>query len=281
MFYELEYHQLGKDVLLSTQHSHADCLEIIQTLTGDGQVLIRDNLYPMTAGCIYLIDGTETHSTKPRDAENYLRNKIILSAETVTRAAEALGISGEIENLFYRDGGKYCVLSKEQAQQVDALFKGICEQYRLGRRNDTFLLWSDLFRLLSLSSAGRATGEGAGDMIDKILSYINDNISGKLSLDDISKSLHVDKYYMCHYFKDKTSMTVMDYIADRRINMAKRMLLNTGSTITEIAGKCGYSSASYFTQAFKKLVGKTPAEFRSEPYQPSGTRPSMLGEADA
>ena len=37
------------------------------------------------------IDGTETHSTKPRDAENYLRNKIILSAETVTRAAEALG----------------------------------------------------------------------------------------------------------------------------------------------------------------------------------------------
>ena len=86
---------------------------------------------------------------------------------------------------------------------------------------------------------------------------------------------------MCHYFKDKTSMTVMDYIADRRINMAKRMLLNTGSTITEIAGKCGYSSASYFTQAFKKLVGKTPAEFRSEPYQPSGTRPSMLGEADA
>lgn len=65
MFYELEYHQLGKDVLLSTQHSHADCLEIIQTLTGDGQVLIRDNLYPMTAGCIYLIDGTETHSTKP------------------------------------------------------------------------------------------------------------------------------------------------------------------------------------------------------------------------
>ena len=173
------------------------------------------------------------------------------------------------------------MLSKEQAQQADALFKGICEQYRLGRRNDTFLLWSDLFRLLSLSSAGRATGEGAGDIIDKILSYINDNISGKLSLDDISKSLHVDKYYMCHYFKDKTSMTVMDYIADRRINMAKRMLLNTGSTITEIAGKCGYSSASYFTQAFKKLVGKTPAEFRSEPYQPSGTRPSMLGEADA
>ena len=68
MFYELEYHQLGKDVLLSTQHSHADCLEIIQTLTGDGQVLIRDNLYPMTAGCIYLIDGTETHQA-PRRGE--------------------------------------------------------------------------------------------------------------------------------------------------------------------------------------------------------------------
>lgn len=281
MFYELEYHQLGKDVLLSTQHSHADCLEIIQTLTGDGQVLIRDNLYPMTAGCIYLIDGTETHSTKPRDPETYLRNKIILSAETVMRAAEALGINGELENLFYRNGGKYCVLGKEQAQQADALFKGICEQYRHGRRYDSFMLWSDLFRLLSLSSAGRATDEGAGDMIDRILTYINDNISGRLSLDDISRSLHVDKYYMCHYFKDKIGMTVMDYIADRRINMAKRMLLNTGSTITEISGKCGYSSASYFTQAFTKLVGKTPSGFRSEPYQPSGTRPSMIEEPDA
>lgn len=281
MFYELEYHQLGKDVLLSTQHSHADCLEIIQTLTGDGQVLIRDNLYPMTAGCIYLIDGTETHSTKPQNPETYLRNKIILSAETVMRAAEALGINGELENLFYRNGGKYCVLGKEQAQQADALFKGICEQYRHGRRYDSFLLWSDLFRLLSLSSAGRARDEGAGDMIDRILTYINDNISGRLSLDDISRSLHVDKYYMCHYFKDKIGMTVMDYIADRRINMAKRMLLNTGSTITEISGKCGYSSASYFTQAFTKLVGKTPSGFRSKPYQPSGTRPSMTDESDA
>lgn len=281
MFYELGYHQLGKDVLLSTQHSHADCLEIIQTLTGDGQVLIRDNLYPMTAGCIYLIDGTETHSAKPQNPETYLRNKIILSAETVMRAAEALGINGELENLFYRNGGKYCVLGKEQAQQADALFKGICEQYRHGRRYDSFLLWSDLFRLLSLSSAGRARDEGSGDMIDRILTYINDNISGRLSLDDISRSLHVDKYYMCHYFKDKIGMTVMDYIADRRINMAKRMLLNTGSTITEISGKCGYSSASYFTQAFTKLVGKTPSGFRSEPYQPNGTRPSMTDESDA
>ena len=51
MFYELEYHQLGKDVLLSTQHSHADCLEIIQTLTGDGQVLILRN------GEVYTVTG--------------------------------------------------------------------------------------------------------------------------------------------------------------------------------------------------------------------------------
>jgi len=57
-------------------------------------------------------------------------------------------------------------------------------------------------------------------------------------------------------------MTVFAWLRDRRLERARRHLMDGGETITGIAFLCGFSSSSHFAAAFRERYGCTPAEFR-------------------
>jgi AraC-like DNA-binding protein len=54
------------------------------------------------------------------------------------------------------------------------------------------------------------------------------------------------------------------YITDRKIELAKDMLLNTDAPISNIAIELSYNEANYFSKAFKKKVGITPSQYREK-----------------
>ena len=64
-------------------------------------------------------------------------------------------------------------------------------------------------------------------------------------------------------FKEYTGFAPAQYIQEVRINMAKEMLTNTSRSIKEIAFDLGYENKDYFFTVFKKVVGTTPANYRS------------------
>ena len=64
-------------------------------------------------------------------------------------------------------------------------------------------------------------------------------------------------------FKEYTGFAPSQYIQEVRINMAKEMLTNTSRSIKEIAFELGYENKDYFFTIFKKVVGTTPANYRS------------------
>ena len=64
-------------------------------------------------------------------------------------------------------------------------------------------------------------------------------------------------------FKEYTGFAPSQYIQEVRINMAKEMLTNTSRSIKEIAFDLGYENKDYFFTVFKKVVGTTPANYRS------------------
>ena len=262
MFFEKAYRIQGKDALNFVSHTHPGSLEIIQTLSGGGQVLIRDTLYPMVAGGLYLINAAEVHCTNPTDPARYLRSKLIMSAEGMTRVARDLGLEKQFELLFFTAGGRYVALEEQQVWAVDALLRNVCA-FDADAGDDPFQMWRDLMQLLSLSMSGAAASRAADGAIDAVMACINNRIGERISLQAISDELHMDKYYLCHYFKRKTSMTIMEYITERRVNMAMRMLSNTNRSVTETAQLCGFSSASYFNQVFRRKTGKTPSEYRA------------------
>lgn len=99
-------------------------------------------------------------------------------------------------------------------------------------------------------------------LIQNAINFINLNIDTPLSLNVVAAKCHVSPSYLSSLFKKSTGQTLTDYIASRRIDMAKSMLERTDRSVTEIASKVGFTDINYFTRIFKKQTGITPTGWR-------------------
>ena len=100
-------------------------------------------------------------------------------------------------------------------------------------------------------------------VVERIKNIINADITRDLSLKDLSESLGISMYYMCHLFKETTGITIVDYKNSLRISKAKELLIHTDKKITEIAGECGFTNDSYFIKTFKQSENVSPTEYRN------------------
>ena len=83
-----------------------------------------------------------------------------------------------------------------------------------------------------------------------------------LSLSEIAQSVQISMGYLCTLFKQETGTTLRRYISDVRVDEAKKLLSRGNRKVGDIYKAVGYSSSQYFSQAFYKLVGVYPNEYR-------------------
>ena len=102
------------------------------------------------------------------------------------------------------------------------------------------------------------------NIIQRIKSFIKDNINGELTLIRISECVNYNPSYVSRFFKQTTGTNLFDHINKVRINKAKELLENNTESIQNIAKAVGFDSSQYFATAFKKMTGMTPHEYRSE-----------------
>ena len=96
------------------------------------------------------------------------------------------------------------------------------------------------------------------DYIKKAITFISDNFTRELSLDEISDYVGVSKYHLAREFKKFTGQTPITYINILRCKKAQ-MCIFEGMTVTETAMECGFESLSYFSRTYKKIMGKAPS----------------------
>lgn len=94
--------------------------------------------------------------------------------------------------------------------------------------------------------------------------YMDANYSKNITLDTLAEITHTNKYYLAHSFTECIGESPIHYLMNRRIQAGKDLLLNTNHSILQIAESTGFSSQSYFSQAFKKETGMTPQKFRKQ-----------------
>ena len=101
------------------------------------------------------------------------------------------------------------------------------------------------------------------DSEQKILNYIDRNIRRGVSLDEAAEYANMSSCYFSKLFKRMTGKNYITYVTDSRIEMAKRMLVDTEMPVINIAYELSYNETNYFSKAFKKKVGVTPSEYRT------------------
>jgi YesN/AraC family two-component response regulator len=98
--------------------------------------------------------------------------------------------------------------------------------------------------------------------IQQVIYYIQSTIPGEITLQEAAAKVHLNPSYLSQLFKQQMKMNFVEYVLEQRMERAKRLLANTCLRISEVAERVGYADLAYFSNAFKRVTGKTPTEFR-------------------
>jgi two-component system response regulator YesN len=98
--------------------------------------------------------------------------------------------------------------------------------------------------------------------IQKALLFINNNYMNKITLDMVAEKACTSKYHFSREFKKIMGYTYQEYLNRLRMEKARKLLKDTGLSITEAAFAVGYTDLTSFERVFKRIVGCTPSRYK-------------------
>ena len=112
---------------------------------------------------------------------------------------------------------------------------------------------------------GKTLRENHGiERLSSVFTYIQDNYDKQISLLQLSKIACMSPNSLCRFFKKATGTTAFNYISRIRVDQAKRLLIESNLTITQIAFKVGIEDHSYFDRIFRRFTNMSPKIFRQK-----------------
>lgn len=100
--------------------------------------------------------------------------------------------------------------------------------------------------------------------ITGITRYMQERLAEDISLTALSEEFHLHPQYISQLFKNEIGVNFLAYLTNIRMERAKKLLLSTSLSITEIAERSGYWDYRVFTKVFKKSEGITPSQYRRD-----------------
>ncbi len=158
---------------------------------------------------------------------------------TNTRSVDML-----IEKLFY--------IFTEENQQRDLLIDINVSELIV------HMLQTESRELLIKNYRKQLTQNGLAAAID----YINDNLTSSISIKKVADIAYMSKSSFYRYFKNEFGMTPLDYIHQKRVQLACKLLQKKGNSVTDVSYELGYSSLSHFIKLFKDQTGTTPKQYQ-------------------
>lgn len=143
------------------------------------------------------------------------------------------------------------------------------------------LLFELLYQLchdFAESAAGTARLRHAADYrrLQFLVSYVHKNYREQISIEEISRQVHLQPQYFCHYFKKKFGQSFLNYVYEIRLVNIETDLIQTNDPIGLIAERHGFVNLDLFRQKFCEKNHCTPRDFRKK-YRQSLTPPPDSG----
>lgn len=105
---------------------------------------------------------------------------------------------------------------------------------------------------------------GKGDIVDQVVSFIDENYMFDIGVAQIAMQLHVTPNYLSSLFHKKMGMTFMKYLTRIRMLRAKELLGDAKLSIQDVAEQVGYYSSRHFTKTFTEFFGFYPSDYRKK-----------------
>lgn len=193
-----------------------------------------------------------------QDSERYLEEQIDAYAQKPGASSKAL--KRNLSRLMEFCSGKICERYSitDQAEKVEEYIAQIEHCVKVERQKNVLHLYLQHFGgLLEIYKNHKYNL-----VMDQCMTYIQENYSKDLSLEEIARRFDFNYSYFSSYFKKISGLKFTDYLAKVRLQKAKDLLRTTDKKVYDIALEVGYANSQYFYRVFKKEFGLSPEEFR-------------------
>lgn len=237
----------------SVLHSHANA-ELFYVTRGQGHLQIADELITLSPNVCFLINPYVMHTefSSRTDPLEYFVVGVKRASFHVEEGSQRYSIVGDRSNQrvllpYFQDLVRE--LSAAQAGYHDVC-AGIL---------DILLLKMSRWAKIDVAATD---GERISTECAEAKRLIDEHFQDPITLDWLAQQAGISKYYLSRTFRSSFGFSPMQYLAQRRVMEARHLLATTDHSQDVIAMLSGFSSPSYFSQAFKRVAGMNPSEYR-------------------
>ncbi len=226
--------------------------QFLFTLGGEGVLEIDGKEIPQTENCCFYLAPNVPHKYHPIDSD-WKTVWLVFRGKYLSELMTELGF------------GQYKCGQLEDPSSIKSLVDKIYSAARdniNGSEKCSVLLYELVIKMHGALCTDKEPHNTGKDIIRETIKYIDENYMYDITLPQLAELSGVSVQHFCRCFKTKMNMRPVEYIAQRRLSEAKKLLMDSQKSITEIAGLVGYSGVTYFGMVFKKYEGVSPTGFR-------------------
>ena len=248
-----------KNVRRTNPHKHNSYLELIYLSEGSGIHGIDSVEYSIQPPVIHVVRQEQVHHWQlDTEPEGY----VIL----VKKAFVEKSLDGELKSLFTKISSQ-CCLQVTDNRLIEGVLALLTEEIAANGESSFAviegLLKAFLAKILSVSSPFVNHEERKSGIYNGFMQLLNEDNGLKKTVSHYAEKLNVSPQNLNMACQKSMGKAATDLVAEFVIAEAKRLLLYTNMTVSEIAFSLDFTDPSYFVKYFKKSVGSTPQSFRN------------------
>ena len=237
-------------------HRHPDLYQMVWVTEGNGIHTMDEASYEMRPNCLYTLSPGIVHTCRSNiDLKGYILHfsEVFMLQHTSKQSA----------NTFH-----FGVANLADSQQITHIYQQIHQEFHQVRSGRERLLQSLISMLLVykdrlvLPSATNNNPNGRQAINQQFQNLVNEHYTNQKKLDFYATALHISIPHLKESIKNATGITASELIQRRVILEAKRQLIYSKLSISEIAFLLGFAEANYFWKYFRRIIGQSPGEFR-------------------
>ena len=225
--------------------------ELMYIEDGELEFVVENKRYFLEKGDVLVIKPGQYHYARQLFRAPYARFCLGFSPEFIFDRKFAENLSDRGEKFSVDSDSSFNLLiyslknmANKETSHDEVLFKGVMDS---------------LLICLEETAPDENGISTANSNFQKILDYISKNLATINEVDDIAKALFLSRSYVMHLFKSELRVGVMQYVRNKKIMLAHKML-KKGAKPTEVYSKCGFSNYPSFYRAYTAYFGFSPKE---------------------
>ena len=248
-------------------HKH-DAYEIYLFIRGNLRFYIENSCYELKPGDMAILNPDELHAVVANEGATYERVGINIKQSVFDNLNT---FNTNLSTCFHSHPhamNNIIHLNKDEMKSFVELCDRLLEAQHSDAYGNDLLCYSYLIQILVMTNTlyKNADSFNYKNLMPRIvidtMKYVDENLTAEITLNDLSARFGFNGNYLSSLFKKNTGLTLRNYIVEKRITLAKKLLAQ-GAGVSDACYQSGFNDYANFIRTFKKSTGVSPGKYNS------------------